>query len=107
MNNQKPKFTPGPWEITNNDDLHLTIRRNGYWAHSHIAYINGNVLLRDDGDFKANANLIAAAPDLYTSCEITLEQLSNFPTVDDISQMQKAMLIANLNAALSKARGEK
>lgn len=75
------KHTPGPWEcVWSEDDGHV-IRMssalggaNGYESHHCIEYQHG--LYPDDGDqfkeAKANARLIAAAPDLLAALKALL-----------------------------------
>ena len=60
----KPKFTPGPWkvngdaeEIKSHDDSKIALLHPGPYA--------GPYVLRDWSENKANARLIAAAPEMY------------------------------------------
>ena len=56
----QPKWTPGPWRATTHDHP-----EQGVYAGYRIAKMTGGEIQRD----RANANLIAAAPDLYAALE--------------------------------------
>ena len=87
------KFTPGPWRYDRTNGSPTTGEhmiagaKPGYLAE-----------VRDcgSGDVRANAHLIAAAPDLYAALEMAQLWLD----VDGRFDMQ------GINAALAKARGE-
>ena len=89
----QPKWTPGPWRYDRTNGSPTTGEhmiagaKPGYLAE-----------VRDcgSGDVRANAHLIAAAPDLYAALEMAQLWLS----VDGRFDMQ------GINAALAKARGE-
>lgn len=56
--------TPGPWHFLDEEPWFIYQETNGEW--SHIAIMRDGLL---EGDMKANARLIAAAPDLYAELE--------------------------------------
>lgn len=101
-------FTPGPWVLLHTDDGHLirmgTFLQSGRKApHHEVAYCHG-LFIDDDyptaqdefAEAEANANLIAAAPDLYEALMAVVREFgdSKYPEwVDAI-------------AVLAKARGE-
>ena len=96
------KFTPGPWKwsnaykASNNENLTWSLLgENGYGILSCDGESNSPQELGESG--KANAHLIAAAPDLYKA----LEELVN---ADGILGRVNARPKAK--AALAKARGE-
>jgi hypothetical protein len=76
------KHTPGPWEVVTDNHYHTLIRSPldagnmtpGYFAEvrrftldeSAYSYLPRDVLI-------ANAQLIAAAPDLLAACQVALE----------------------------------
>lgn len=75
---EQPKHTPGPWSADWDD--------NGQW------YINvgglsvsGNALRGDNGECveSANAQLIAAAPDLFDTLKALVHQIDLGKAVDD------------------------
>lgn len=94
----EPKFTPGPWKISEYRNGHsMIIEGSDEWDVAEVGYPN-----RDP-----NAHLIAAAPDLYKA----LEQLE--PYLDAIICYASTVLehkpngfVLDAQAALRKARGE-
>ena len=88
------KHTPGPWEIQTTTGLQIYItqpqnilnRKPGFYAE--VRRFTTNV-----DEVKANANLIAAAPDLLEACEIAL--------ASDDRNVQHV-----LRSAIAKAKGE-
>ena len=90
------KFTPGPWIVSSNYDLHV-VREEG-----------GIICCCEDGDFtglsqaKANARLVAASPDLLEACE-SLLKMEDQPLASDKCMM---MLVAMDQArdAINKAQ---
>ena len=109
----KPKFTPGPWFIREGfsmGELEVFPDIPGLRDHptispSEIARVVecGDDYADDDSvttsTTRANARLIAAAPDLYAALELARERMGG------ASPGMKAM-IAQTDTALSKARGE-
>ena len=107
---QKPGFTPGPWTIEvahrvlTNVSTNEETRRPYYEIGSDL-----RVLAKVDTGLndKANAALIAAAPDLYAACEIVLNNLTvMIPANEDLRKLGEKACIDALIAALNKARGE-
>lgn len=87
------KFTKGPWSYGGSVEQVWggVIESSGY----HVASAHG----KNDDECKANASLIAAAPDLYKALELAANS-SGF-------QYMFSDTRDKINAALSKARGEK
>lgn len=87
------KWTPGPWQVidTVSDDLYVVIPRGENFQS--IARVFHNAQKVDEAR-QANANLIAAAPDLYKA----LEELANAYVGEKGWE--------DAYAALAKARGE-
>ena len=89
----QPKWTPGPWRYDRTNGSPTTGEhmiagaKPGYLAE-----------VRDcgSGDVRANAHLIAAAPDMYAALEMAKLWLD----FDGRFDMQ------GINAALAKARGQ-
>jgi len=67
------KHTPGPWRI-NKATVH-TRSENPYTIES----ANGKKCIVWGMRHKANARLIAAAPDLLEACQYVIEQLKTVP----------------------------
>jgi len=89
----QPKWTPGPWRATTHDHP-----EQGVYAGYRIAKMTGGEIQRD----RANAHLIAAAPDMAEA----LEKALNFITNTE-SEMGETLPCGDAaRAALAKARGE-
>jgi hypothetical protein len=95
------EFTPGPWrkgdvgEIMLNNKYREIISDDGK-----IGLVYGII----DQDNKANANLIAAAPELYEACEEAL--VNDIAAEGENASNMFPALRKKLAAALKKARGE-
>ena len=90
----QPKWTPGPWRATTHDHPEQDV-----YAGYRIAKMTGGEIQRD----RANANLIAAAPDLYAALEWAAQN------AEESEAGRDSEWYANLercNAALAKARGQ-
>lgn len=92
------KFTPGPWDKFDLIVGRMIDNRHRYTSIASIYESEPGY----DGEDRANANLIAAAPDLYEALadcidiiETEAAQFYHCPAVDAAKQ------------ALAKARGEK
>lgn len=97
------KATPGPWHAEENN-IHTgsvaTCHWNGeqWWEVWTPMWVDG-------GSAKANAHLIAAAPELYEALEEMVERYA--PGYHDcIDNGLPECEICNARAALAKARGE-
>lgn len=92
------KWTSGPWRVESLEPEIQTIRSQ----HIYIASIYDSAAQKQNG---ANANLIAAAPDLYDALQDTLNMLRAAHIQcgvhhDGNKRVQK------VRAVLAKARGE-
>lgn len=91
-----PKWTPGPWRFWDRTDTTNSLITNDdgrAGIATPITRIHG--LEASPDEMRANALLIAAAPDLYAALEEAVEQLeSNFIEVP-----------SSWTAALAKVRG--
>ncbi|WP_226552947.1 hypothetical protein [Celeribacter naphthalenivorans] len=102
------KFTPGPWRVgsdlekicLNGDDKFTT---NG-WAKC-VAKVTSPEWMGGTQAFH-NANLIAAAPDLYEALSVVLDAADDRLT-DGLGHELPPMVRGKIEAALAKARGEK
>ena len=95
----KEKFTPGPW--TTDPDFPLNI---------YCADVTGSIVATCDGfeyaprrayEKAANANLIAAAPDLYETLSL-IQGSTRFDKDDAVTREVTRRMVA----ALARARGE-
>lgn len=100
MNNSNKRYTQGPWKVENHTEHQgpYTSAALEVWSNNrHIGTIHEHV---DDICIdKANARLIAAAPEL-------LEALEYVRTMLNETHPENRDLIKTLDAALAKARGE-
>lgn len=92
------KFTKGPWFIDSKLIVGPRIDSDGQ-DNGFISEVCDASL--SIGNKKANANLIAAAPDLYEA----LQRLVNV-TSEIAPDVQGANVFTDARAALAKARGE-
>jgi hypothetical protein len=98
-----PKFSPGPWKlVTHTDYSAAEIDSGSDWT---VTAKNGDAVCFEGGDTdfaSGNAQLIAAAPELYAALEQCYLVLAG-------ASMTKNSLIDALKSAqesLSKARGD-
>ena len=99
------EFTKGEWEIqgqhiVGGEERHTNGRKRNKLGISSASYSNVIAKIHGDMDLeapKANARLIAAAPDLYAACDLALHNEGK-----RWSEIKKVLV-----AALAKARKEK
>lgn len=88
------KHTPGPWQYKDGS----IVAGTGDGEHESVALILG--LVRLEGEWEANARLIAAAPDLLQALEFCETVIRG----DLTTQREGALRISR--AAIAKATGE-
>lgn len=94
------KWTPGPWTLLPEECGKDYIRIRGtvwggrYKISNVITPTYDGVPDRELTETRANAHLIAAAPELYEALEYVIKQIPEFGTVPGIAE------------AMAKARGE-
>lgn len=98
------KHTPGPWELEthydHNNDTHLNLYGHiDTYLHKPIARLYPDCRFADDSD-KANAYLIAAAPDLLAALEAVAALDDGMLTTPALQAVHQA------RAAIAKAKGE-
>ncbi len=97
-----PKWTPGPWvAVPPRLGAAITI----YSGDVPIATTSSNtspatMAMHRRGKVKANARLIAAAPDLYEAAEAAMQCIGELPPTQ-----ARVEVVQMLQAALSKATG--
>lgn len=98
--------TPGPWRVQLQDDLSAS--GNGYvWAvkasHAGAEYVQNPAYANS----KANAVLIAAAPELLQACQLALVRLSGGSSAEIAFNKNVADKIAEAinKATITKATG--
>ncbi len=89
----KPKFTEGPWEVNTTED-ELWGDDVWYRVEYHSVIANDETIASDISS-KANAALIAAAPEMYAMLETLLNDYE-----------EGSIVHGQISALLAKARGE-
>jgi hypothetical protein len=106
----KASHTPAPWELCNRTNAIVWEQdwSNGkqFLISSHSVLKKGRAiepLTREEAEeHKANAHLIAAAPELLEALEAAKAHMQNpYPAGDDLSH-----ILARAEAAIEKAKGE-
>lgn len=106
MPDSKMGFTPGPWSIRHHkklDPAWADRPRNVLDSQGRILVTwvdTGGVSWQAGGEKRANAHLIAAAPDLYAALE-SVQRCAEGSGPFEIADLNRQVL-----AALAKARGE-
>ncbi len=104
----KPPFTPGPWHAGDNHGCRQIKakksgeHKQGQWYYE-VACTPG---LSDDDEDKANARLIAAAPDLYEALREAHGVLRYYITEAGSIDDADSQLLARMVSALARARGQ-
>ena len=93
------KFTPGPWKATYDSQLQAAIEIYNTEDRIIVAVLPDRGTVEAMPEIEANANLIAAAPDMYEALE-TIERVAGIGMMEDDPARVKA------RDALRKARGE-
>ena len=94
------KFTKGPWTATYDSQLQAAIEIYNTEDRIIVAVLPDRGTIEAMSEIEANANLIAAAPDMYEALE-TIERVAGIGMMEDDPARVKA------RDALRKARGEK
>jgi hypothetical protein len=97
----EPKWTKGPWRANKNRAITAGDATIGNACQSFGVTANGSFHVTEK-DAEANANLIAAAPDLYKALDRCLNFIAN--TESEMGETLESGDVAR--AALAKARGE-
>ena len=103
------EFTKGPWRV----EPDVREERNGY-SGDNISYVSGLDIRSDTSEIigcegisgdghaeRANANLIAAAPDLYEA----IRRMQKIILDGDLQEMVSTLFWEISSTALAKARG--
>lgn len=91
------KFTPGPWVVYRDMPTDVVVSKSGECSLATLDCGCG-----DRNTQRANAHLIAAAPELYEALDACLGLILNQEMQDGFESQQGHMA----RAALAKARGE-
>ena len=108
----EPKWTPGPWTVDRPSDQNqrMHVVREFNWRLV-ASMENCNKFLAYAEETRANANLISAAPDLYTATDwanglIPLLEVSEDKEITFVQIQLSSDAIRALIDARRKARGE-
>ena len=93
MSDETTQFTPGPWTI----NAGLSVKGNG---GRHIAKVGAEHL--DSQTDRANAGLIAAAPEMYEALQAVVDQLQAVGAPGSVYNPA----LTQARKALAKAKGE-
>lgn len=96
----EPKHTPGPWKATYDSQLQAAIEIYNTEDRIIVAVLPDRGTVEAMSEIEANANLIAAAPDMYEAL------LDCCGECVDTSESDSACRFCSVGKALRKARGE-
>lgn len=107
----EPKFTPGPWltRKVDNQEWEIDVRSSGLhdgapWDGLVVVYGCEHKPSEGEEIARANASLIAAAPDLYAAACSALSDFERIERTVPKSNFQASII--ELRAALKRASGE-
>ena len=93
------KFTKGPWTATYDSQLQAAIEIYNTEDRIIVAVLPDRGTIEAMSEIEANANLIAAAPDMYEALEGVCHDCDDTGTIDDECKS------CSIYKALRKARG--
>ena len=96
------KFTKGPWKATYDSQLQALIQIYNTEAHLPVAVLPDRGTVEAMPEIEANANLIAAAPDMYEALECACDKYCIGYAGDSLVKCEDCVI----NKALCNARGE-
>ena len=96
------KFTPGPWKATYDSQLQALIEIYNTEDRIMVAVLPDRGTIEAMSEIEANANLIAAAPDMYEALECACDKYCIGYAGDSLVKCEDCVI----QKALRKARGE-
>lgn len=100
----KQKFTPGPWSLLFNDKTKVVLEQQGVAVFIADTYAG---FTKSEEEQKANAALIAAAPEMYDLLEHYLGLIQKASEGDTVAEQKIFEQAADIEKVLKKARGGK
>ena len=97
------KFTKGPWKATYDSQLQALIEIYNTEDRIIVAVLPDRGTIEAMSEIEANANLIAAAPDMYDALECACDKYCIGYAGDSLVKCEDCVI----QKALCKARGEK
>lgn len=82
--NTKTKHTPGPWIVRYQKEIHPSDTKQSQIAIDSLDNDFCDGVPKEE--WRANANLIAAAPELLEACEYALKHAPNVSVVNKLSK---------------------
>ncbi len=99
------KHTPGPWRVWEVSEEHWNICETEDRArHSHFASVSVGNCWWDEG--KANARLIAAAPELLEALKLLHDETADYVRVNNLGDPWHNQSMKLARAAIAKAEIE-
>ena len=98
----EPKFTKGPWKATYDSQLQAAIEIYNTEDRVLVAVLPDRDTIEAMSEIEANANLIAAAPDMYEALECACDKYCIGYAGDSLVKCEDCVI----QKALLKARGE-
>ena len=95
------EFTKGPWDVNPRAKVNVA-DKNGRGVATTGGYMDSTRAEETDKENKANANLIAAAPEMYEAVKQAISYLDSF----DCWREGEELLHHILSTALRKAEGK-
>ena len=103
--NAKMHHTPGPWVVRTIDQSLATVEtQDGEYIICNAAQLRGDDWKTEHSERKANARLIAAAPDLLAALQRIVAALDKQVASPHLAE--RASPLAQAKAAIAKATGE-
>ena len=100
----EPNFTPGPWHVGHGHELSTGMEG---WEYYPVCWSKDDENVCDIVYNKADADLIAAAPEMYAELEEILSDLDTFPQVAPVvDHLEVFDLKQKIRKLLRKASGE-
>lgn len=124
----KAKHTPGPWEVSDKDQMRVNVKTGSFLHPSepriateeelekygddchddwNICQCDDEFFMRPPKECEANARLIAAAPDLLEACKVALElfgEQSFAPLFGRKQRQESGSVREKLQSAIAKAK---
>jgi hypothetical protein len=97
--------TDGPWAVRYTDNGLRIVYSDGE-IRSHVADLHSMSLCEEHGSLRANANLIAAAPDLLSALEGAYNAIAWDIPGGKLDDQEEETLLDVIRAAIAKAKGE-
>lgn len=106
MNCMKSQHTPGPWRVVYRT-FTAAVCKEGVGA---IAELGGKVreinTVEDSEQMRADASLMAAAPELFSALEVCAEVIGHNSCTDGRTPNGFVIALEKARAAIAKAKGE-